>query len=332
MKKKLNLDDLRAFSEAARTGTLSGAGAELQVPASTVGRSIQRLEQYTGLALVRRNQQGLTLTDAGKEYLVTCNRALQSLRAGDNILDGHRNQPTGTLRILCPTIFARDVLAPVLSHFIKHQPQLKLDIEQYASQYNQEPKNDIDIFFKVLSPRDSTKRVHRFPAQFRGIYASASYAERIGLPQVPEDLVSHRCVGSGPEGGANWMLTKNGRTVVQRVEFAVRTTEPEIDLRLALAGEAVAVLPTWLAMRSGFQDVLVPVLSSWKLPPVELSALYFGSSKQTPKVKLFLDFLSEYVCTERDPRLFGLPASTCFAVQTIPTGRARGGKAVPSAK
>ncbi len=39
---------------------------------------------------VRRSQRGLALTDAGKEYLVFCKRALRALREGRELVDTHR--------------------------------------------------------------------------------------------------------------------------------------------------------------------------------------------------------------------------------------------------
>src|ERR1700684_3383683 len=97
MRKPLDLNDARTFVAAAQAGTLSGAARDLQVPTSTVSRSLTRLEERLGLLLVRRSQRGLALTDPGKEYLLSCKRALQSLREGDDLLEKHRAEPAGAL-------------------------------------------------------------------------------------------------------------------------------------------------------------------------------------------------------------------------------------------
>ena len=82
--KRLDLNDVRIFVIAARTGTFSGAARELGLPTSTVSRSITRLERYLGLLLVQRGQRGVVLTDAGTEYLGSCKQALQTLKDGGN--------------------------------------------------------------------------------------------------------------------------------------------------------------------------------------------------------------------------------------------------------
>src|SRR5207253_10700287 len=102
MRKTTDLDGIRIFVAAAEAGTFSAAAAHLQLPASMISRSLTRLEKHLDLLLMRRSQRGLTLTDAGKEYLVSCKRALRLLREGRELLDKHRTSPSGLLRIACP--------------------------------------------------------------------------------------------------------------------------------------------------------------------------------------------------------------------------------------
>lgn len=90
----------------------------------------------------------------------------------------------------------------------------------------------------------------------------------------------------------------------------------ELRLHLALAGQGIAPLPMWLALRPRYDGKLVQVLPKWQLEPTTLFALYYGTMKQSPKVKLFLDFASEFVGTERDPRLEGARYNMCFTPLT----------------
>ena len=122
MRKTTNLDDISIFVAAAEAGTFSAAAAHLQLPASTISRSLSRLEKHLDLLLVRRSQRGLSLTDAGKEYLLSCKRALRALREGRELLDKHRASPSGLLRVACPMTMARDAIAPLLSEFIETFP------------------------------------------------------------------------------------------------------------------------------------------------------------------------------------------------------------------
>jgi DNA-binding transcriptional LysR family regulator len=122
------------------------------------------------------------LTDAGKEYLLSCKRALQSLREGEDLLEKHRAEPAGVLRVECPVTMARDVLAPLLGRFDAN-PTLRVSLDVYSSGYDREPTEDIDIYFKIWSPSDSSKRIRRYPGTARGLFASPWLCEQIRLAE-----------------------------------------------------------------------------------------------------------------------------------------------------
>src|SRR5438128_644651 len=166
MRKTTNLDDISIFVAIAEAGTLSAAATHLQLPVSTISRSLTRLEKNINLLLVRRSQRGLALTDPGKEYLLSCKRALRVLREGRELLDKNRASPSGLLRVACPMTMGRDAISPLLSKFIEAFPDLRVELETYSSAFDQEPKEDIDVFFKVRSPRDSSRRIRSYPGSF----------------------------------------------------------------------------------------------------------------------------------------------------------------------
>lgn len=63
----LGWDDVRAFLEVARRGTLPGAARALGVSPATVGRRVQRLEALLGVPLFDRLPNRLALTALGEE-------------------------------------------------------------------------------------------------------------------------------------------------------------------------------------------------------------------------------------------------------------------------
>lgn len=307
-----DLNDIRTFAAAAEAGTLSAAGKELHVPASTVSRSLTRLEKHLGISLVRRSSRGLVLTDSGKEYLHTCRRALRMLKDGRSLIENQRSQPRGVIKIACPITMARDLLAPLLKEFLQRFPELRVEIEPYASGWEQEPREDVDVFFKLRAPKDSLRRVRPYPGTARGIFASKSYVQAFGTPATPEDLAAHRCIGSGV-----WKLSRGKRMVASDLAFSVDTSDPHVHLTLALQGVGVCILPLWMAKWPEVREKLVPILPLWRPEPITLCALFFGQSRLTPKVQVLLDFLAEYIGTDRDPRLRQRWAKEYFTVQSI---------------
>ena len=99
------------------------------------------------------------MTDFGKEYLQTSKRALRTLRDGSELLERHRERPSGLIKVACPITMARSIFAPLLQDFLGRYPDLRVEIEPYGSGWDQEPREDVDVFFKVRAPRDSLRRV-----------------------------------------------------------------------------------------------------------------------------------------------------------------------------
>jgi len=302
-----DLNDVRTFVAIGREGTLTAAARELNLPTSTVSRALTRLEQHLDVLLVQRSPRGLVLTDFGKEYLLSCKRALRTLRDGSELLESHRERPRGLIKVACPITMARSIFAPLLKEFLGRYPELRVEIEPYASDWDQEPRDDVDLFFKVRAPRDSMRRVRPYPGTKRGLFASPDYIAAYGSPANPEELVAHTCIGSG-----TWKLSRGTKVATPNVEFKVVVSDPIVHQELALSGLGIAILPLYVAKRSEMRTRLIQVLPLWSPEPITLCALFSGQSRLSPKVQVLLDFLAEYVGTDRDPRLRRLAAKELF--------------------
>jgi LysR family transcriptional activator of dmlA len=302
-----NLNDVRTFVLIAQAGTLTAAARDLNLPTSTVSRSLTRLEKQLDVLLMRRSPRGLALTDIGKEYLQTCRRALRTLKDGGELLENRREQPGGLIKIACPITMARSIFAPLLKEFLTRYPNLLIEIEPYCSSWDQEPREDVDVFFKVRAPRDSVRRVRPYPGTKRGLFASRQYIAAFGSPVSPEELIAHTCIGSG-----TWKLNRGPKMAAPNIVFRVVASDPVVHLELALSGFGIAILPLYMGKWPGTRDRLVPVLPLWSPEPITLCALFSGPARLTPKVQVLLDFLGEYIGTDRDPRLEQMPSKGLF--------------------
>jgi LysR family glycine cleavage system transcriptional activator len=68
MRRLLFLNGIKAFEAAARSGSFSAAGAELNVSAAAVSRMVHLLEARLGVALFERKANRLAMTPAGRAY------------------------------------------------------------------------------------------------------------------------------------------------------------------------------------------------------------------------------------------------------------------------
>jgi LysR family glycine cleavage system transcriptional activator len=126
MRRLLFLNGIKAFEAAARTGSFSGAGTELNVSAAAVSRMVHLLEQRLGVALFERKANRLAMTEAGRAYqsgLTPIFDALASLTAQVTASAGVRVLTIG----VGPT-FAMRWLIPRLADFRREEPGIDVRI------------------------------------------------------------------------------------------------------------------------------------------------------------------------------------------------------------
>ena len=298
----INLNDIQIFIYAAQTGTLNAAARTLGVPPSTVSRAITRLEKEVEMQLLRRTSRGISLTEVGQEYLEKCEAALGQLNAAHEMLGVNRIKPRGTIRLAVTTAFARDVLTPILKHFLERYPEIHLQIFFHGGKFSTSLDDNLDFYFQIGKPKDSSLKVKMFPPILRRIYASPSYVERHGSPSAPSDLREHFCIGFAPKDSATWRLTSKTEKQSVKLSLRVSVADPVIHKQLTLEGLGIAELPVWAALPEVEAGRLVAVLPEWQAEPLYFHALYAERSSMAPKIKIFLEFVEEFVSTEFDPR------------------------------
>ncbi|MFE2373764.1 LysR substrate-binding domain-containing protein [Streptomyces sp. NPDC059398] len=92
----MTMAQLRAFLAAARTGSFTAAGAELNLAQASVSELIRRLEQEYRLVLFARGARRLTLTGAGRALLPAAERAVAGFDAADGTLRAYGGLTGGT--------------------------------------------------------------------------------------------------------------------------------------------------------------------------------------------------------------------------------------------
>jgi DNA-binding transcriptional LysR family regulator len=198
-------------------------------------------------------------------------------------------------------------LTPILGKLVNAFPNLKIDLQDYTPTHVPLPRLDVDIIFMVSPPNDSSRMIRSYPCAKRGLFASKEYLREYGNPKSPLELVNHSCIGIN-----RWELTNDQTTMIPPVVFHVTTGDPVVSRQLATDGVGIVVLPLWMAKAPGLRDVLIQVLPDWAPSPIPLVALYCSPNALNPKIKKVLDFLNEYIGTDKDPRLEQTTASECF--------------------
>ena len=304
---------MRIFVAIARARSLTEAAETLKVPLFTASRALKRIERTAQLALIRRGESGLHLTEVGQDYLKACQSVLQAHQVATEVLVARQAEPEGVLHVAAPVTFVQDVLSHVLGEFLDSFPKLKVDISLYCANWNQEPKANHDIFFKVRSPSESRHQMKLFPPIRQGLFASPRYVACHPEARHPIDLESHECLAhTEAEHRTYWKFWKAGEHLSVNPVNRIIVADPHCLARLAINSAGISVLPLWMAREHVSTGALVEILPEWTVEPIFFCALYSGRPRPISKEGAFLNFMASVLGGPKDPRCAGADPNELF--------------------
>ena len=309
----IEAEQMRIFVAIGQARTLTEAAASLQLPLFTVSRALKRIEIASKLLLVRRDASGLELTGAGRDYFNACFGVLEAHREVADVLEKHRKEPEGTLRICTPIPFARHVLSVILPEFRTHYPRLRIDMNLYCSDWDQSPKAIHDVFIKVRTPKDMRHHQRVFPSIRQGLFASLEYLSEHEAPATLLDLEQHSCLGQTRDHTAfAWNLTCKSDHRTISPSFSIVVSDVDVLMQLTLGSAGIAILPLWQAQPEVTSGRLQRVLPEWVPDDLTFCALHSGRTRMASKESAFLNFLGNILGTRTDPRVRGEDPSLYF--------------------
>lgn len=125
---RLPLNALRAFAEAARTGSFKVAAHRLGVTPGAVSRQIRQLEDRLGVSLFERHTNGVSVSRAGRLLAEDVNAGLARIANGVQMVT-ERSRETTTLVISAPPSFMQHWLLPRLNDFETQENDIEIALD-----------------------------------------------------------------------------------------------------------------------------------------------------------------------------------------------------------
>src|SRR3546814_16096174 len=116
------LEAMALLMNVVEEGSLSAAGRRLGMPLATVSRKLSDLEAHLKARLLNRSTRGLTLTDAGRDYLAACKRILEDVSEAERAAAGEFSEPRGELVNPAPPVLGPIHVLPVTFGFLAAYP------------------------------------------------------------------------------------------------------------------------------------------------------------------------------------------------------------------
>lgn len=286
---------LLVFTRVAACGSFSKAAIQLGMSRGSVSATIQQLESWLGTSLLHRTTRTVALTQEGKILL---NQAIALVTNMDDLQQQFRlgkHSIIGKVRVDLPTRIARRFVAPALPRFFALYPGIEIEL-QATDRAIDLALEGVDCALRV-GQLSSTNLIAISMGTLNLINcASPEYLAHHGIPQSPDDLDGHSCVGyiSGPTGcTAPWEWLENGANKTRLLPCSVSANNAEIYIAFALAGLGMIQVPRFDIQNHLDRGELVEIMPQATPAPLAVHMVYPSRHQLTRRVKVFTDWLDE---------------------------------------
>jgi LysR family transcriptional regulator, regulator for bpeEF and oprC len=293
MRAMIDLNALRVFERVAALKSFSAAARALDMPKSSVSRTITLLEKELGTRLLQRSTRAVVLTDSGTALRDRSTDIL--LRVGETVdYVGNLNAtPRGMLRVSAGIGFGLNSLSEVLPKFLERYPDVEVALD-LTSRVVDLVAGNVDVAIRVGPMRDSDLVATRLGVIPRYLCAAPSYLEKHGTPRTLKELRHHHTVElPGPDGRPrSWTFSKRSGAKVS-LELHPRVTVNDVLTihRLVVNGAGVGCFAGYLCGPDVAARRLVRLFPEWKVPPVDVFIVFPSNRELSPTVRAFVDFL-----------------------------------------
>lgn len=289
-----NFNDMLLFAHVVDTGSFTAAAEFTKIPKSTISRRIANLETSLSARLLERTTRKLRLTEVGSVYYQHCRRMIEEAESAEISVSQLLGKPTGILRINTSVTIGQHLLGPLLSDFLLAYPDI--DIQLLTTNRLVDLIDEgYDLALRVGALADSSLISKYLGSTRLKCFASPKYLAEMGEPKTPDHLVKHRCISmSNNLQSATWRLENRNKQIKEvAINNKVVVYDFTILRELIVNGSGIGMLPKYLIKEQPYASRAQLVLPSWCSPNIELHAIYPSRRGMTPKLRVFLDFISE---------------------------------------
>ena len=289
---------MAAFIRVVDTGSFSAAARQLRLGQPAISKTIAALEERLGTRLLLRSTRGLTATEAGQNFYEHARRALEEADEAELAARGAGAGLSGRLRVGAAITFARLHIIPRLGAFLAQHPALEVELvlDDRAIDLLEE---GIDVGLRIGRLADSSLTARRIGESRLLVLGTPAYFAACGEPATPADLARHQSVVYMQRGGGDaWTFRRGDAEVSVTLQGRVRSSAAEAIRAAVLADLGLAVATSWMFAPELKAGLVKEVLTDWKLPALDLWAVFPTGRRASAKARAFAAFAAELIASD----------------------------------
>ncbi|NWB31802.1 LysR family transcriptional regulator [Pseudomonas gingeri] len=284
---------MKVFVRIYERSSFTLAAEDLNLPRATLTHTLNQFEAWLGTRLLERSTRRVRPTLDGEAYYQRCVQLLAELEEAE--LAFRTVAPKGRLRVDLQGTLAKYFVVPALPAFLERYPDIEVSISE-ASHFIDLIAEGVDCVLRSGNLGDSSL-IGRRVANLRQVTcASPAYLRKHGEPQGLDDLRRHQGVNYVSRATGKlfpFEFTANGELREVPLAGKVSVFGAEIYAASAVAGLGLIQVPHYRVAEQIAQGLLKEVLPDHPPPPMPVSVLYPQNRHMSPRVRVFVDWISE---------------------------------------
>ncbi|WP_427833516.1 LysR family transcriptional regulator [Actinobacillus pleuropneumoniae] len=284
------LNAINLFCRVIETQSFTQAAQLEQISLAMASKLIAQLEEHLNVRLLHRTTRKITPTEAGLLYYQRCLPILNELKDAENSVSNITSTLQGKITISLPMDFGSRFVAPYLGQFMTTYPNIQLNIE-FSDRRVDVVAEGYDLVLRIGTLEDSSIVAKRIARSELVLLASPEYLAKHGTPENLAQLTEHTCLIY--ENHQQWQFTDGDQKVKIKPNAHVISNNGYALLQMTKAGQGIVNLPLFLVKEEISAGNLVEILPQYKQHSIDISVLYPHRRYLSPKVKVFIEFLSK---------------------------------------
>ncbi|NTV56333.1 MAG: LysR family transcriptional regulator, partial [Deltaproteobacteria bacterium] len=240
----INLNQLRVFYEAARTGSFTSAAKKLCITQPAVTAQIRTFEDQCDLKLFKKKGRSLYLSEEGSTLYEYARRIFEYEREVEDVIEEMRKLKRGTLRLGTSKAYARYFMPFLISSFHEAFPLIKVHLDEGSSmdilRSLLDLKNEVAVIARVEEDPNITFLPFKRDQLVLILSPTHSLAKKksLSVEELVHEPMIMKEIGSGTRKQVNELFSRKGLAP----KVLMETSNTEFIKQLVQRGEGISFL------------------------------------------------------------------------------------------
>lgn len=283
---------IKVFLAVAESGSFTKTSEQMDISKPMITRYVGLMEEWLNARLLHRTTRKVSLTEAGEQALVFCQKIIQATMEMEQEMSARQGELRGLVRVSSNGSFGSTHLTQAINTFLTQHPNVNIQLD-LSDRLVDLVAERIDLVVRITSHPDPNLIARKIADCHSTLVATPDYLAAFGEPQHPADLHHHRYLTHANINRREWRFFREKEEILLELNSQFTTNETGALLTSVLAGNGIAMLPNYMVEGLLQTGQLKVVMSDWQLPKYTIYVMYPSRHKLPLTVRRLIDFLVE---------------------------------------